>query len=207
MPSPIPGLAPDPNGPRRILVTCPTAGIARIDVDLGNGANTVEASAAGNPRAARPFLLPVAYHGGPGPDQVGAVSVSPGTVIDGQGGDDTLAGRAGRVLGGPGIDTIGVQDTAPGGVAGERTVADGGEGDDRLSGGGPDRRPGGHLLGGPGNDILQGFVVEGGEGNDQLSGSVVDGGPGNDVVFVPGVAGTLRCGNGSRQLVQRGQRW
>jgi hypothetical protein len=135
IPSLYPGApAPSPD-PRKTVITCPTAGIGRLDVDLGDGANAIV------PRltAAQPLQVPLHYMGGSGVDQVGGTPgtyepplvVSAGSLVDGGGGDDRLTGTGGRYVGGPGNDTINVHDLAREGAAG-LTVADGGEGDDRL---------------------------------------------------------------------------
>lgn len=109
------------------------------------------------------------------------------TVINGNGGDDTIRGS-------------GVRDLINGGFGNDRIF--GGDGDDRIDGGfgdddlhgqqGNDVVLGGfgndRLGGGPGNDRLFGQfgndVLRGGPGNDLLVGGLgfdsLDGGPGND---------------------------
>ena len=143
-------------------MSCPAAGITRVDVDLGDGANTLVPHPSAGQQALQPSL-PLLYRGGSGVDQ--ASGFGSGSVVEGGGGDDKLFGAGGRYLGGPGNDVIGVSDPARDGAAG-RTVADGGEGDDKLSGTSPalepspanpdgDPVPESHLIGGPGNDQLE----------------------------------------------------
>ena len=168
-PDPYGGLYPgQPTFPPRSFVSCPTVGVARVDVDLGDGPNALASGIGAMAAAPQPLTLPVIYRGGSGVDQVGGlwrgtpVAMSAGSVVDGGGGDDKLIGVGGRYLGGPGNDRIVVQDLARDGAAG-LTVGDGGEGDDTLSAQSPavdpspgnpdgDPVPESHLIGGPGND-------------------------------------------------------
>ena len=197
-----------PTVPPRIFFSCPTAGIARVDVDLGDGPNTLMlGGAVGFGSAAQPLPPPLSllYRGGSGVDQVGesvpGVAMNSGSVVDGGGGDDKLFGAGGRYLGGSGNDTITVHDLARDG-AGERTVADGGDGDDEILGYSrqatdprfPVYSPEGHLIGGAGRDSVNGLVVEGGEGDDWVQGTFVDAGAGDDTIGLAGKA--LRCGTG-----------
>ena len=187
----------------RTFVSCPTAGITRVDADLGDGPNTLVPHRSAGQQALQP-PLPLLYRGGSGVDQVSGFGS--GSVVDGGGGNDKLFGAGGRYAGGPGNDAIRVSDLARDG-AGELTVADGGDGDDTLSGetespvtpDNPDGDPvfEGHLIGGPGNDQVTGRLAEGGEGDDAVAGHFVDAGPGNDSVSAlwPG-AKVLRCGPG-----------
>jgi hypothetical protein len=182
-----------PAPPYRTRVTCSTAGIARIDIDLGGGANTLTTMAAGSRAGAQPFALPVLYHGGSGIDQLteGPVSSNVATVIDGGDGNDLLSGGNGHYSGGPGNDTINVNGQAQDGIA-EPLVVDGGDGNDRIT----ESSLVGHMIGGPGNDVVSGHIAEGNEGDDRVVGSVADAGPGDDTVGLgPGVK-SLRCGTG-----------
>jgi hypothetical protein len=188
----------------RTFVSCPAAAITRVDVDLGDGPNTLVPHSSGGQHAL-PLPLPLLYRGGSGVDQVGesvsGVAMNSGSIVDGGGGGDKLFGAGGRYLGGSGNDTITVHDLARD-RAGERTVADGGDGDDELVGYSrqatdprfPVYSPEGHLIGGAGRDSVNGLVVEGGEGDDRVSGTFVDAGPGDDTIGLASEA--LRCGTG-----------
>lgn len=133
---------------------------------------------------------------------------SPGAIIYGESGDDTILGtpednRYGlgddQLDGGPGNDTIdGVAgtDTIAGGDGrdtitmsgfGGRATIDGGEGDDRIDGSrGPDT-----IAGGPGDDSIRANYgddsVEGGDGRDAIYGEggddVIRGGSGDDYLL------------------------
>jgi hypothetical protein len=183
-----------PAPPYRTRVTCPTAGIARIDIDLGGGANTLTRMAAGSPASAQPLAQSVLYHGGPGVDQLteGPVASNAANVIEGGDGNDLLSGGNGHYLGGPGNDTINVRGQAQDGLA-EPLVVDGGDGNDRIT---AMPKLVGHVIGGPGNDFVSGYVAEGNEGDDTVAGIVADAGPGDDTVGLETGLKSLRCGTG-----------
>lgn len=182
-------------------VTCPTAAVSSISVDVGDMDDKVTVQSVTDP---------ITVLGGAGNDTVDASGASDPVTVDGGTGDDSLVGGSGHdsLIGGTG------NDTAVGG-AGNDTIT-GGAGDDSLTAGtGTDRLvesgdtnmtltntsfDGQGLLG---HDMLRGFEqasLTGGTGNNTLdasafSGSVtLDGGAGND-----SLAGGSGTGGGGRE--------
>ena len=118
--------------------------------------------------------------GTPGNDTIDCTSASPGKMIEGNAGNDTITGTAfaDTINGGDGNDTIT-------GGGGNDTIT-GGNGNDTLTGSAGDDS----LTGGDGNDTLTGSegndTLIGGNGDDTLNGGVgddsLDGGPGTDIL-------------------------
>ena len=148
-------------------VECPAAGVSSITVGLGDGADTLNASAASG--------VSVSVNGGNGPDQ-----------ITGTAGDDSLSGGSGdaatdRLTGGPGNDTLdggpgidrALYVSSTGGT--DVTIGDGPNDSDGL--GGTDNLLDSieSITGGPGADVLTGSclpnTLAGQGGNDTIVGS------------------------------------
>lgn len=136
----------------------------------------------------------------------------PGDVIDGDGGDNLLAGDS---LGDT-ISGLNGDDTIDGGGGGDllrggkgQDEIDGGEGDDEIRG----QRDADLLSGGAGNDNIKGGggndTLSGGEGDDFLKGGsrkdLVEGDAGNDKLFGNSFDDTLIGGAGDDTLKSGGE--
>ncbi len=165
--------------------------------NAGSGADTLYGSEGSSPSPIGKDTL----RGGSGNDLItGGDETSPGDLIIGGNGDDTINAEGGddTVRGNAGADSIlgGTGDDCLRGDAGDDTIQ-GGDGDDAISGNkGADSLLGeadnDDLTGGPGDDILDGGTqqdtLHGGRGADTLTGGDtsadnIDGGPETDVLF------------------------
>jgi Ca2+-binding RTX toxin-like protein len=154
-------------------VACAVMG--RVDLGVATGDEADHVRANGPPFYDRVYVL------GPGDD------TGEGPGMSGGEGDDRLLGN--DLEGGPGNDSLTVPDSGAGDDY-ERSHADGGPGDDRLSGGArPDSLYGGggrdELAGGAGNDVLSDGDLgdpEGGGARHPVDADVLDGGAGVDLV-------------------------
>jgi Ca2+-binding RTX toxin-like protein len=157
-------------------------GINRIDVNGGNGADTIAID-----QTLRPFSIVARINGGNGNDTINAGDEN--DTIDGGNGNDIISAGNGDniVRGGNGNDSL----TA--GTGNDRI--NGGNGNDSISAGdGNDT-----LLGGNGNDLLDAGagddLVYGGTGNDTLLGD-----DGNDRLWGDQGADSVNGGNGNDTL-------
>jgi hypothetical protein len=175
-------------------ITCATSGVVRLELDLGDQSDTLDAQTA----------LVVHALGGDGDDAVtvwpaGPIAASAGSAVtlDGGTGNDTLTvnapdplwAPASLLTGGDGNDTLtssAAADVLDGNLGDDQLSAGGGndsltgaDGSDFLDGGDGDDRG----VGGPGDDVLAG-----GSGVDLLLGELgadsADGGPGADSIEV-----------------------
>lgn len=178
---------------------------AKITVNVGSGADRVDASAIGVAvsilgAAGRDTLI-----GGAGNDTL--LGGNDDDSLTGNGGADSLAGEAGvdRIFAGSGNDVLSGGDGNDNlqGQAGNDTVV-GGAGQDSINGGDDDDSLSGEigrdtLLGGLGNDSLDGGVeddnLQGQDGNDLLRG-----GDGNDSMTGSAGADTLQGNVGNDTL-------
>lgn len=175
-----------------------------LRIDVGDGANVVEASGDGTSVAA-----------GDGPDAVDLSAATGAVVVASRGGADRVdvGGSGSRVDSGDGPDLIDAS-SATGAVR-----MDAGDGDDRVTLGGV----GSAAAGGAGNDIIDAVEgrghtsVDGGDGNDRIAvggdSPVVVGGAGDDEIEsidasgpaeLNGEAGSDRLTGGSYGDVLRG---
>ncbi len=174
--------------------TCPSSGVNRVVVTLGDGDDTVVVASG----------LASRVDGGPGNDGLTGGSAADTLlggdgvdVLDGGGGGDSLVGGVGadRFIGGTGRDRVSYSErVAPVQVSLDGVAGDGesGEGDDV----GPDVED---LVGGAANDALVGSPtgnqIVGGAGDDTISG-----GDGSDDLRGEEGADTLDGGAGSDRL-------
>lgn len=203
------------SGADRIVITKSSNDQLRISVNSSSSDVTIAPG------------VPIEINGMGGDDEIIiAGNIDHSTTLNGDAGDDYLAGGGGNDVmnGGAGDDVMlggAGDDTLDGGA--DRDRLDGGDGGDVLNGGGAtDSISGGAgddtIDGGSGNDVISGGlgsdIIVGGTGNDTLEGQggddVLDGGDGNDRLFgrtgddvLLGGSGldSLRGGSGSDLLI------
>lgn len=202
------GCHPNPSNDGGIECTLGEAKIERLDIDLGDGNDVLDAT--GLRHWKRPYPHGT-YDGGDGGDEIvqGAFGANPdttGLLTRGGGGDDKLRG-GGILEGGPGNDEV------RGSLNYSNDRIDGGDGDDNLDGGSGldtiDAGPGADTIY-EGGDYYQGALpydlydaaqVDGGEGNDRIavggSEAKIAGGPGDDEILSAAPAADGGEGNDS----------